>query len=148
MKVPVIYKTSFPSKPLPCFLSFQFTTMQSKATGTADHILPLGNLFSSSFWAAAPKGTKSCRTQGDFCSSVRSFVRSSVRSSVRPFVRPSVRPSVRSFVRPFVRSSVRSFVRPCGRVSSKIKIQLYYYILYILESAGQNLSNQIYPNLA
>ena len=35
------------------------------------------------FWAAAPKGTKSCRTQGDFCSSFRPFV--------RPFVPP--RPS-------------------------------------------------------
>ena len=30
--------------------------------------------------AAAPKGTKSCRTQGDF----RSFVRSFVRTCVRP----------------------------------------------------------------
>ena len=40
-----------------------------------------------SFWAAAPKGTKSCRTQGDF----RSCVRSCVRSSIRPFVPP--RPS-------------------------------------------------------
>ena len=39
---------------------------------------------SLTFWAAAPKGTKSCRTQGDFRSSVRPFV----RSSVRPFVRP------------------------------------------------------------
>ena len=29
------------------------------------------------FWAAAPKGTKSCRTQGE-----------SVRPSVRPYVRP------------------------------------------------------------
>ena len=29
----------------------------------------------STFWAAAPKGTKSCRTQGDFRSSVRSIVR-------------------------------------------------------------------------
>ena len=27
------------------------------------------------FWAAAPKGTKSCRTQGDFLSFVRSSVR-------------------------------------------------------------------------
>merc|ERR1711911_219533 len=31
----------------------------------------------STFWAAAPKGTKSCRTQGDFCSSFRHSVRSS-----------------------------------------------------------------------
>ena len=31
------------------------------------------------FWAAAPKGTMSCRTQGDFRSSVRPFVRSFVR---------------------------------------------------------------------
>ena len=31
------------------------------------------------FWAAAPKGTKSCRTQGDFRSSVCPSVRSSVR---------------------------------------------------------------------
>ena len=33
------------------------------------------------FWAAAPKGTKSCRTQGDFCSSVCSFVHLFVCSS-------------------------------------------------------------------
>ena len=33
------------------------------------------------FWAAAPKGTKSCRTQGE-------FVHPSVRPSVRPFVSP------------------------------------------------------------
>ena len=39
--------------------------------------------FISFFWAAAPKGTKSCGTQGDF--------RSSFRSSVRLFVPP--RPS-------------------------------------------------------
>ena len=37
------------------------------------------------FWAAAPKGTKSCRTQGE-------SVRPSVRTSVRPYVRPSVPP--------------------------------------------------------
>ena len=41
---PVFYRTSSPSGPLPC-LSFQFTTMQSRATGIADHILPLGDLF-------------------------------------------------------------------------------------------------------
>ena len=29
---------------------------------------------SRGFWAAAPKGTKSCRTQGDFHSSVRPFI--------------------------------------------------------------------------
>merc|ERR1711911_250311 len=40
---------------------------------------PLGPLpcSHSTFWAAAPKGTKSCRTQGDFCSSFRHSVRSS-----------------------------------------------------------------------
>ena len=32
------------SGPLPC-LSFQFTIMQSRATGIADHVLPLGDLF-------------------------------------------------------------------------------------------------------
>ena len=42
-KSPVFYRTSSPSGPLPC-LSFQFTTMQSRATGIADHILPLGDL--------------------------------------------------------------------------------------------------------
>ena len=41
---PVFYRTLSPSGPLPC-LSFQFTTMQSRATGIADHILPLGDLF-------------------------------------------------------------------------------------------------------
>ena len=39
------------------------------------------------FWAAAPKGTKSCRTQGDFCLSVCPLVRSLVRLSVPPPVR-------------------------------------------------------------
>ena len=29
------------SGPLPCFLSFQFTFMQSRATGIVDHLLPL-----------------------------------------------------------------------------------------------------------
>merc|ERR1711905_48554 len=42
---PVFYRTSSPLGPLPCFFSFQFTIMQSKATGIADHILPLGDLF-------------------------------------------------------------------------------------------------------
>ena len=41
---PVFYRTLSPSGPLPCFLSFRFTTMQSRATGIADHILPLGDL--------------------------------------------------------------------------------------------------------
>ena len=36
---------SSPSGPLPCFLSLQFTIMQSRATGIADHILPFGDLF-------------------------------------------------------------------------------------------------------
>ena len=43
-KFPVFYRTSFPTGPLHC-LSFQFTTMQSRATGIADHVLPLGDLF-------------------------------------------------------------------------------------------------------
>ena len=41
---PVFYRTSSPLGPLPC-LSFRFTSMQSRATGIADHILPLGDLF-------------------------------------------------------------------------------------------------------
>ena len=39
------------------------------------------NLYRSAFWAATPKGTKSCRTQGDFSSSVRLLLCSSVHSS-------------------------------------------------------------------
>ena len=35
------------------------------------------------FWAGVPKGTKSCRTQGDFCSFVHLSVRPSVRLSIR-----------------------------------------------------------------
>ena len=42
---PVFYRTSSPSGPLPCFPSLQFTIRQSRATGIADHILPLGDLF-------------------------------------------------------------------------------------------------------
>ena len=44
---PVFYRTSSPSGPLPCFPSLQFTITQSRATGIADHILPLGDLFRS-----------------------------------------------------------------------------------------------------
>ena len=40
---PEFYRTLSPLGPLPC-LSFQFTTMQSRGTGIADHILPLGDL--------------------------------------------------------------------------------------------------------
>ena len=40
-------------------------------------LLGAQRIFCPSFWAAAPKGTKSCRTQGE---------------SVRPYVRPSVPP--------------------------------------------------------
>ena len=42
---PVFYRTSSPSGPLPCSPSIQFTITQSRATGIADHILPLGDLF-------------------------------------------------------------------------------------------------------
>ena len=41
---PVFYRTLSPLGPLPCFLSLHFTIMQSRATGIADHILPLGDL--------------------------------------------------------------------------------------------------------
>ena len=37
--------TSSPLGSLPCFLSLQFTIMQSRAVGIAYHILPLGELF-------------------------------------------------------------------------------------------------------
>ena len=43
---PVFYRTSSPLEPLPCFLLLQFKIMQSRATGIADHILPLSDLFS------------------------------------------------------------------------------------------------------
>merc|ERR1711942_308638 len=42
---PVFYRTLSPLGPLPCLPSLQFTIMQSRATGIADHILPLGDLF-------------------------------------------------------------------------------------------------------
>ena len=45
----VFYRTSSPLGPLPCSLSFQFKFKQSRATGIADHILPLGDLFSNMF---------------------------------------------------------------------------------------------------
>ena len=41
----MFYRTSSPSAPLPC-LSFQLSTKQSRASGIADHILPLGDWFS------------------------------------------------------------------------------------------------------
>ena len=42
---PVFYTTLSLLGPLPCFPSLQFTITQSRATGIADHILPLGDLF-------------------------------------------------------------------------------------------------------
>ena len=42
---PVFYRASSSSGPLPYFLSHQFTIMESRAMGIADHILPLGDLF-------------------------------------------------------------------------------------------------------
>ena len=41
---PVFYRTLSPSGSLPCFPSLQFIITQSRATGIADHILPLGDL--------------------------------------------------------------------------------------------------------
>ena len=38
-------------------------------------MIPTKIIKTTAFWAAALKGTKSCRTQGDFCLSVRLFVR-------------------------------------------------------------------------
>ena len=49
----------------------------------------------SAFWAAVPKGTKSCRTQGNFRSSIRPFVRSSPPGPLRPeicLIRPEICP--------------------------------------------------------
>ena len=48
-KSSVFYRTSSPSGPLPCFLSFWFTMKRSRATGIADHILPLGNLLALTY---------------------------------------------------------------------------------------------------
>ena len=43
-KAPMFYRTSSPLGPLPCFPSPQYTIMRSRATGIADHILPMGDL--------------------------------------------------------------------------------------------------------
>ena len=43
---PVFNSILSPFGPLPCFLTYRFTTMQSRATGITDHILPLGDLLS------------------------------------------------------------------------------------------------------
>ena len=41
----MFYRTSSPSGPLPCYRSLTNTNIQSRATGIADHILPLGDWF-------------------------------------------------------------------------------------------------------
>ena len=41
---PVFYRTSSSLGPLPCFPLLQLTITQSRATGIAVHILPLGDL--------------------------------------------------------------------------------------------------------
>ena len=55
-KSPVFYRTSSLSGPLPCFPSLQFTITQSRATGIADHLLPLGDLFG--FLGSGPEGDR------------------------------------------------------------------------------------------
>ena len=39
----MFYRTSCPSGPLPCYPSPTITNRHSRATGIADHILPLGD---------------------------------------------------------------------------------------------------------
>ena len=79
----VFYRISSPSGSLPCFLSTS-TNKLKQGKGTDDHILSVDHWFLLFcllliFWAAAPKGTKSCRTHEEFLS-VRLFVRSFVPS--------------------------------------------------------------------
>ena len=52
---PVFYRTSSPSGPLPCYPSATITNIPSRATGIADHILPLGDLFPL-FLGSGPEG--------------------------------------------------------------------------------------------
>ena len=64
-------------------------TLLKQGSGTADHVTTIcklsvlfnGNFTFCHFWAAALKGMKSCRTQGE-----------SVHLSICPSIRPSVRP--------------------------------------------------------
>merc|ERR1712074_12703 len=44
---PVFYRSSSPSGPLPCYPSPSIANIHSRATGIADHILPLGDWFLS-----------------------------------------------------------------------------------------------------
>ena len=59
---PVFYRTSSPSGLLPCFPSLKFIIMQSRATGIADHILPLGDWLALKFCylrlEICPRGTE------------------------------------------------------------------------------------------
>ena len=43
--------------PLPYFLSLQFTIIQRRATGIADHILPLGDLLVIVIWSERKQGS-------------------------------------------------------------------------------------------
>ena len=147
---PVFYRTSSPLGPLPCFLSLQFTIMQSRATGmlstycpwatcyvyfemkkilghfsqfllpripftdpppplrgggTPPNRSPKGNMWSAIPVAllcmivnlsegkqgSGPEGAKSCRTQGDFRSSVCLSIGLSVWAEFRS-KRADVRP--------------------------------------------------------
>ena len=44
---PVFYKTSTPLGPLPCYQSPTITNIYSRAMSIADHVLPLGDWFTS-----------------------------------------------------------------------------------------------------
>ena len=111
---PVFYRTSSPLGPLPCFLSFQFTTMQSRAMGIADHVLPLGYLLP--FNGARPlRGRCSLMAEiwlfGQRPQRGRSpvehrgtFVRLSVRPSIHPSPPGPLRPEICP-IRPEIPSS-------------------------------------------
>ena len=82
-KSPVFYRTSSPSGPLPC-LSFQFTTMQSRAMGIADHC-SLSFLTNCNFNAClrVDKHDSSQHSNTDI-NAVGVFIRSFLPSWVRP----------------------------------------------------------------
>ena len=80
-----------PLGPLPCSHSTSSVDILQ-----AGHRVPLTmcNPWITSFWAAALKGTKSCKTQGTFVrSSVHSFVCSSPPGPLRPEICP-LRPKI------------------------------------------------------
>ena len=80
LSVPLLHHFFLPSistiSPIPLHLQFSFFSflLFLFSISSISSLTSYPSVLFPSFWATAPKGTKSCRTQGDFHSCVHQFV--------------------------------------------------------------------------